>query len=35
MEVGDKEENQEKGVSVSDKENKWTFKASTEPTSPN
>jgi hypothetical protein len=34
MELGDKEENQEKAASVSDKENKRTFKASTDPTSP-
>jgi hypothetical protein len=34
MELGDKEENQEKAVPVSDKENKQTFKASIKPTSP-
>jgi hypothetical protein len=34
MELGDKEENQEKAVSVSDKENKQTFKASIKPTLP-
>jgi hypothetical protein len=34
MELGDKEENQKKAVPVSDKENKRTFKASIEPTSP-
>jgi hypothetical protein len=32
--LGDKEENQEKVVPVSDKENKRTFKVSIKPTSP-
>jgi hypothetical protein len=34
MELGDKEENQEKAVPVSDKENKQTFNASIKPTLP-